>query len=174
MRVRPWRWLHGAAPRRCDLIATYAAAVAAGWATYDVAGSTVLAVIAADLGGGVVAFATPSVARWYASRQRPVHLAFVGVHVLHVVVAANVGGASPVWAVAVFAYAAAAVVLVRLLPSSAALPAAFALVVVAAVVHPVLPGFAAFVPLLLLKLVVGFAVHARRDVELAPAPTLGC
>ncbi|MFN2382561.1 MAG: hypothetical protein ABR561_08500, partial [Guyparkeria sp.] len=93
---------------------------------------------------------------------------------LHVVLAASVGGASPVWAVAVFAYAVAAVVLVRLLPPAAALPVAFALVVVAAFVHPVLPGLAAFVPLLLLKLVVGFAVHARRGAEVAPAPTLGC
>ena len=172
--MKPWRWLHGVAPRRCDLLATYAAAAVAAWATYDVAGSTVLALIAADLGGGVVAFATPSTARWYAARRRPFHLAFVGLHVAHVVVAAAVGGASPVWAVAVFAYAAASVVLVRLLPPGAALPAAFALVVVAAVVHPVLPGLAAFVPLLMLKLVVGFAVHARRDAEVARAPTLGC
>ncbi|MDF1523971.1 MAG: hypothetical protein P1P87_14295 [Trueperaceae bacterium] len=172
--MRPWRWWHGAAPRRCDLMATYGAALVAAWATYDVAGSWLLAVIAADLGGGVVAFATPSTARWYAARRRPVHVAFVGVHVLHVVAAALVGGASPVWAVAVFAYAAAAVVLVRLLPPAAALPAAFALVVVASVVHPVLPGLAAFVALLLLKLVVGFAVHARRDAPPAPAPTLGC
>lgn len=174
MRVRPWRWLHGADPRRCDLIATYAAAAVAAWATWDASGSWVLAVLAADLGGGVVAFATPSAARWYAARPRPVHVAFVGVHVLHVVVAAQVGGASPVWAVAVFAYAAAAVVLVRLLPRAAALPVAFALVVLAAVAHPVLPGLAAFVPLLMLKLVVGFAVHARRSAEIAPAPTLGC
>ena len=174
MEVKPWRWLHGAAPRRCDLIATYAAAVVAAWATWDVAGSWVLAVIAADLGGGVVAFATPATARWYAAQRRPVHVAFVGVHVLPVVVAASLGGASPLWAVAVFAYVVAAVVLVRLLPSTAALPAAFALVVVAAVVHPLLPGFAAFVPLLVLKLVVGFAVHARRDRWVAPAPTLGC
>lgn len=172
--MSPWRWWHGAAPRRCDLIATYAAAALAAWATYDAAGSFVLALIAADLGGGVVAFATPSTARWYAARRRPVHVAFVGGHVLHVVVAAIAGGASPVWTVAVFAYAAAAVVLVRLLPPSSALPAAFALVVVGAVVHPVLPGLAAFVPLLLLKLVVGFAVHARRDAAPVPAPTLGC
>ena len=173
MRVRPWRWLHGAAPRRCDLIATYAAAAVAAWATYDAAGSVVLALIAADLAGGVVAFSTPSVARWYAARQRPLHLAFVGVHVLHVVVAAAVGGASPVWAVAVFAYVAASVVLVRLLPATAVLPVAFALVVVAAVVHPVLPGLVAFVPLLMLKLVVGFAAHARRDAAIAPS-TAGC
>lgn len=172
--MRPWRWLHGAAPRRCDLIATYAAAAVAAWATWDVAGSWVLAVIAADLGGGVVAFATPSTARWYAARRRPVHVAFVGVHALHVVVAASVGGASPLWAVAVFAYVAASVVLVRLLPPAAALPVALALVVVGTVVHPVLPGLAAFVPLLLLKLVVGFAVHARGDVGVAPAPSAGC
>ena len=171
--MKPWRWLHGAAPRRCDLLATYAAAAVAAWATWDVSGSWVLALIAADLGGGVVAFATPSTARWYAARRRPVHVAFVGLHVLHVVVAANVGGASPVWAVAVFAFAAAAVVLVRLLPPAAALPVAFALVVVAAFVHPSLPGLVAFVPLLILKLVVGFAVHARRDARVAP-PTAGC
>lgn len=172
--MRPWRWLHGAAPRRCDLLATYAAAAVAAWATWDGSGSWVLALIAADLGGGVVAFATPATARWYAARRRPVHVAFVGLHVLHVVVAASVGGASPVWAAAVFGYAAAAVVLVRLLPAAAALPAAFALVAVGAFVHPVLPGLAAFVPLLLLKLVVGFAVHARRGGAPAPAPTLGC
>lgn len=167
------RWLHGAAPRRGDLIATYAAALVAAWATWDASGSWVLAAIAADLGGGVVALTTPSTARWYAARRRPVHVAFVGVHVLHVVVAATVGGASPVWAVAVFAYAAAAVVLVRLLPPGAAVQAAFALVVVAAFAHPVLPGLAAFVPLLMLKLVVGFAVHARGDAAAAPAPTAG-
>lgn len=168
--MRPWRWLHGAAPRRCDLLATYAAAGAAAWATWDVTGSALLAVIAADLGGGVVALVTPSTARWYAARGRATHVAFVGLHVLHVVVAATVGGASPVWAVAVFAYAAAAVVLVRLTPSATALPVACALVVVGAVVHPVLPGLTAFLPLFLLKLVVGFAVHARRAAAVAPAP----
>ena len=171
--MRPWRWLHGATPRRCDLLATYAAAAVAAWATWDATGSWLLAAIAADLAGGVVALVTPSTARWYAARRRPAHVAYVGVHVLHVVAAAHFGGASPVWAVAVFVYAAAAVVLVRLLPSAAALPDAFALVAIGAFVHPLLPGLAAFVPLLLLKLVVGFAVHGRRGPAPAPAPTLG-
>jgi hypothetical protein len=172
--VRPWRWLHGAAPRRCDLIATYAAAITAAWATYDASGSWVLAAIAADVGGGVVANATASTARWYAARGRPVHVAFVGMHVLHVVLAAAVGGASPVWATAVFVFAAASVVLVRSVARASALAVASALVVIGSVAFPLLPGLAPFVPLFLLKLVVGFGVHARRDAAPAPAPTLGC
>lgn len=174
MTVRPWRWLFGATPRRCDVGAVVAVAAVAAWATWDASGSWLLALLAADVGGGVVALAMRSTARWYAARPRGLHVAFVAVHLVHVLVAAVVGGASLVWALAVFAYAAAAVVLVRLAPPASAPIAALALVATGAVVHPVLPGLPVFVPLLLLKLVVGFGVHAHRgdratEVTAAPA-----
>lgn len=160
--MRPWAWLLGDAPRRCDVLAVALAAAVAAWATWDASGSWLLALLAADLAGGVVALATRSTARWYAARRRRDHAAFVALHALHVVAAAAVGGASLVWAAAVFAYAAAAVALVRLTPSGSALPVALALVAGGAVLHPVLPGLPAFVPLVLLKLVAGFGAQARR------------
>jgi hypothetical protein len=156
-------WFHGTAPCRRDVAATYLASAVVAWTVLDASWPWWLALVAADVGGGVVSSVTRSTGRWYAARSRRTQTTYVGLHLLHLLAIAAATGASLLWATTTFLFVAAAVMAVRTVPPSSALPVAFALVAVGTTVHGHPLDTSAIVPLLMVKLIVGFGVHARRD-----------
>jgi hypothetical protein len=131
-----------------------------GWTTPQIVVATVLAL---DLFGGVVANATTAARRWHYRPGRTVrhHLAFIAVHGLHLfVVAWLFYGLDWAYFAAYFGYLLGAAWLVLNLPWGLRRPVAMALTAGAILLNaygltPV-PGLQWVVPLLFLKLVVGY------------------
>ena len=125
--------------------------------------SLLLALVAWDVASGALAFSTPTTSAFFASKPRSVHVAFVGVHALHVVAAAWCGGESWGWSAAVYATTVSGIVLVRAAPDVLATPVAFGVVVLGSSLISTLSAWPAFVPVWLLKLVWAFGLLARRS-----------
>jgi hypothetical protein len=136
---------------------------ATGLAAFIASGSVWLALLTADVGGGVIANTTSATSRWYAARPRWVHVLFVVLHLAHIALAALWGGGSLAWAAALFGAMITGVAVVRLVPRPMAMTVALAVVVLGASVLAPLPAFPPFAALFLLKLVFGFGLHARRE-----------
>lgn len=154
-------WLYGARPERRDVALSLGLAVVAAADVLRRGHSPWLALVCADVAGGIVANATRSTGEWYAARPAWQRVAFVAVHAAHAWLAAASGGASPAWASALFLVMAVGVGVVRVVPQALAAGTALAVVTLGAIVLPPLPALPAFAALFLLKLVFGFGVHAR-------------
>ena len=155
-------WFFGRAPERRDVLLVLAVMLASGAAVALGGGSGWLALLAADVGGGVVANTTRATAGWYAARPAWLHVAFVGLHAGHAGLAAWLGGGSPAWVAALMSLTCAGVLAVRCGPRALAPGVGLATVAVGAFLLPALPAAPGFGALFLLKLVFGFGVHARR------------
>ncbi len=131
-----------------------------GWTTLQLVVATVLAL---DLFGGVVANATEAARRWHYRSGRGVrhHIAFVAAHGVHLLVVTWLFyGLDWTYFTAYFGYLLGAAWLCVNVPQTLRFPAAMALTAGAVLLNsygltPV-PGMAWFVPVLFLKLVVGY------------------
>ena len=164
--------LHGEAAPLSNVLLTWAVALAvaaiivvraaarpAAVAWWEIA---IVAMVGADLAGGVVANFTPSTDRYYAERPR-LRIGFLALHVIHpVVLYFVIGGPIEVW-VAIPAYTLAAAFLVNAIRGPAQQPVAAALVVIGVIItfswFVIAPPALWFAPLFLVKLVLGFAVR---------------
>lgn len=158
-------WIHGTSPYRWAIAVSYLAGAVVGWVVLDGSGPWWLALVGVDLGAGVVAHTTTSTAQWYASRSVRAHVWFVVAHLVHLAAMSVAFGVPLAWALTTFAFLASGVVIVRSVPRSAALPVAFAVVAVGTAVHAHPLDTASLVPLLMVKVVAGFGVHARRTAS---------
>lgn len=164
--------LHGEEARLADVLVTWTVALAAAAiivaraaarpaavAWWEIA---IVALVGADLAGGVVANFTASTDRYYASRPR-LRIGFLALHVVHpVVLFFVIGGPVEVWA-AIPAYTLAAAFAVNAIRGPAQAPVAAAFVVVGVLItfswFVIAPPALWFAPLFLVKLVLGFAVR---------------
>lgn len=154
--------LYGTAPDRREVLLSLGLAVLAAAEVLRQGSSPWLALVCADVAGGIVANTTRSTGAWYAARPAWFRVAFVVLHAGHAALAAWSGGGSWAWAGALFAVMAAGVALVRVVPRGLAMATALAVVVLGSVALSPLPDLPAFGALFLVKLVVGFGVHSRR------------
>lgn len=161
-------FLLGNEPRFFDVVATIGVAAATGLVAFLWSGSAWLGLVAADVGGGVIANATESTSGWYAARPRWVHVLFVVLHFAHVALGALWGGGSLFWVAGLFCATSVGVAVVRLVPSQMAMTVALAAVVLGASLLTPLPAFPPFAALFLLKLVFGFGLHAKRSSPMRP------
>jgi hypothetical protein len=168
------RELHGESPRLGEILAAYAAALAAAAAVFLLGGLAspevgpwrrlVVAALALDLAGGAVACFTASTAAYYA-RKPALRRIFIGIHVVHPAILAVLFRAQAVPLVLAGVYAVGSAFAVdslggpeaRRVAAPALVGFGIALFGVIAVPVPLLAWFA---PLFLVKLVLGFA--ARR------------
>lgn len=135
--------------------------------------SAVIAFLALDIGGGIVTNATNAAKRWYHRPEhgrRRAHLMFIAVHGLHIGAVAFLFAANPVlYFGLVYGFVLIAALIISLVPLYLQRPVAFALValgVVGAQWPPLVPqGLGWFIPLLLLKLLLG---HLLKEAPFAP------
>lgn len=124
------------------------------------------AVLAVDIGGGVVANAAAPAKRWYHRQGQgvPDHLLFAAVHVIHLaLVWLLFPGGTAQFAIFWFVYLMLAAVVILQFPLSLQRPVAFLLFGVALVFNQYVlvsaAGFEWLVPLLFLKLLLGHLLH---------------
>lgn len=122
--------------------------------------------IAVDLGGGVIANATSAAKRWYHRPGQTLkqHLTFIAFHALHLFIVLYLfRGRDWLWGTVFFGLLIGSTLILQAVPLYLQRPAAAGLYVLALLINfyllPPTPGMEWFIPVLFLKLVIGYLVQ---------------
>ncbi|MEW5737787.1 MAG: hypothetical protein AB1938_02615 [Myxococcota bacterium] len=168
----PLRWLHGERPTARDVFFVHAAGLASAGLAFGLSDGSLLrrsllAVLAWDVVGGVIAQHSPSTSAWYLAQPKSARYLFLVLHVAQPLLLGWLDHRPSAWGVTVWATTLFVVALVSTVKRAWQWPAgAFGSAVVCLVVFSVYkpsPLALFYVPFFALKLTAGFAVpHAPR------------
>jgi hypothetical protein len=176
----PLVWLHGQRPTVREIFFVHAAGVASAALAFGLSDGSwprrgLLALLAWEAAGGVLAFHSASTSAWYQAQVSSARWLFLGVQVGPALLLGWLDGRPSAWGVTLWATTLFLVALVGTVKRAWKWPAGlFGAAVVCLVVfsiYPPSPFTLFFVPLYALKLAAGFAVpHAGRKGRASASP----